>query len=114
MVELDSEDQKPSKKMIAKILLNFFFEKKKQSGNLNSKKKNFPRWQIDIFFLPRPKPQNLLKNVIKHCLSYIMFMNGHRKTIWNLTLNKFECILYGEEKFPEVKTLNDRGQPIET
>ena len=28
--------------------------------------------------------------------------------------NKFECMRYGEEKFPEIKQLNHHGVPIET
>ena len=31
-----------------------------------------------------------------------------------INLNKFECMRYGEEKFPEIKQLNDQGVPIET
>ena len=27
--------------------------------------------------------------------------------------SKFECLRYGEERFPKVKQLNDRGEPIE-
>ena len=27
--------------------------------------------------------------------------------------SKFECLRYGKERFPTVKHLNDRGEPIE-
>ena len=69
MVALDSGDRKLSKKIIAKILLKKNkFLKNKQTGNLNSKKnKNFPRWQIDIFLLPRPKPIEKCHKTLSFC-----------------------------------------------
>ena len=68
MIALDSKDQKPLKNT-AKFLLKKHFMRNKLSGNLNRRKiRILPGGKLSYSFF---SGQNLLENVIKHCLSVI-------------------------------------------